>query len=230
MEETQNEPMAHGSDHENHLPLSEDEEKAWALYDKLQELRLEIAIINAQQKLLQSDEDTVSSPTDEETRRAQWDLVETQAKHRLRNDVVDAVVIANPILKAVHGGTDADLLAYVEQRDNSSISVAQKDTESGRLWDELITVQSQTLRAARHNVELTAELFKLTDEVQRKQKGADTPKARQHIETLEGDFKISKKRWRVLKGVAGGVVVGSGVDWADDGELRDIVLDPEVEA
>lgn len=34
---------------EAYLPLSEDEQKILALYDKLQELRLEIAIINAQQ-------------------------------------------------------------------------------------------------------------------------------------------------------------------------------------
>jgi hypothetical protein len=34
---------------ESRLPLSEDETKVLELYDKLQELRLEIAIINAQQ-------------------------------------------------------------------------------------------------------------------------------------------------------------------------------------
>lgn len=32
----------------SYLPLSDDEHKVLALYDKLQELRLEIAIINAQ--------------------------------------------------------------------------------------------------------------------------------------------------------------------------------------
>lgn len=34
---------------ESRLPLSEDETKVLELYDRLQELRLEIAIINAQQ-------------------------------------------------------------------------------------------------------------------------------------------------------------------------------------
>ena len=34
---------------ETHLPVSEGEQRALELYDKLQELRLEIAIINAQQ-------------------------------------------------------------------------------------------------------------------------------------------------------------------------------------
>lgn len=36
---------------ESRLPLSDDEQRALELYDRLQELRLEIAIINAQQSL-----------------------------------------------------------------------------------------------------------------------------------------------------------------------------------
>lgn len=48
-------------------------------------------------------------------------------------------------------------------------------------------------------------------------------------ERLEADVKASKQRWRVMKGVAGGIIVGSGVDWVQDDELRDAVLDPETE-
>lgn len=40
--------MVNGQDEVSHLPISEDEEKILALYDRIQELRLEIAIINAQ--------------------------------------------------------------------------------------------------------------------------------------------------------------------------------------
>jgi hypothetical protein len=35
------------------------------------------------------------------------ELLESRAKYVLRNEVIDAVVMANPILKAVHGGTEA---------------------------------------------------------------------------------------------------------------------------
>lgn len=41
--------MVNGDIETSHLPMSEDEEKILALYDRIQELRLEIAIINAQQ-------------------------------------------------------------------------------------------------------------------------------------------------------------------------------------
>lgn len=43
------EPMTGVDGGESRLPLSADETRVLELYDKLQELRLEIAIINAQQ-------------------------------------------------------------------------------------------------------------------------------------------------------------------------------------
>lgn len=57
----------------------------------------------------------------------------------------------------------------------------------------------------------------------------DDADSRQEMERLEGNVRLSKQRWRVIKGVAAGVVAGSGVDWAGDDELCDIVLDPETE-
>jgi hypothetical protein len=38
---------------------------------------------------------------------ARGELLESRAQYLLRNRVVDAVLSANPILKAVHNGTDA---------------------------------------------------------------------------------------------------------------------------
>lgn len=51
MPEILDQPMADGVDDEPHLRLTEEEDRVLALYDKLQELRLEIAIINAQRAL-----------------------------------------------------------------------------------------------------------------------------------------------------------------------------------
>lgn len=51
MSEMLDQSMADGVDDESHLRLTEEEDRVLALYDKLQELRLEIAIINAQRAL-----------------------------------------------------------------------------------------------------------------------------------------------------------------------------------
>jgi multidrug resistance efflux pump len=112
---------------EARLPLSAAEQQVLDLYDQLQQLSLEIAIINAQSSYQPGNacyfnfqpaavqkhstltrmsvtsyngNDTVS----EETQR---DLLEARANFRLRNDVVESVMTANPILKAVHNGTNA---------------------------------------------------------------------------------------------------------------------------
>jgi hypothetical protein len=45
------------------------------------------------------------------------------------------------------------------------------------------------------------------------------------LEAEEQALRKARAEWRVLKGVVGGVVVGSGVNWAEDKELVEIVMD-----
>lgn len=116
----------------------------------------------------------------------------------------------------------------MERRDEESIAVAARATQSSRLRDELTKVQSDTLRASRRNVGLAAELLELAAEVKRKKAAPlDNPKTQREVKRLEEQVQSSRQRWQVMKGVASAVVAGSGVDWARDDVLRDIVLDPE---
>lgn len=118
----------------------------------------------------------------------------------------------------------------MERRDETAKSAAKSAAASGRLWDELTKVQTETLRTSRRNVELTAELLTLAEDARQKKLGRDDdPRLRRDLDKFEGEAKASKQRWRVVKGVASGVVAGSGVDWARDEALLDIVLDPEDE-
>ncbi|KAH7162909.1 centromere protein H (CENP-H)-domain-containing protein [Dactylonectria estremocensis] len=232
MEEPTDQSMTDDLDEETHSPFSEDEKKVLALYDQLQELRLEIAIINGQRS---HKPDEPSNYTPEDTRKAQADLLESRAKYVLRTDVIEGVMMVNPILKAVHNGTesssvDRDLLPYVERRDDATISVAKQAAESDRQLTKLSAVQSEALRVSRQNVELAAELLKLAEEVKRKKtRRIDDPRTKQEQEALQAKVKESRQRWRVMKGVASGIVVGSGVAWAKNDELRETVLDPETE-
>ncbi|EKJ79766.1 hypothetical protein FPSE_00046 [Fusarium pseudograminearum CS3096] len=232
MEDEGDTPMVNGDVKTSHLPMSEDEEKILALYDRIQELRLEIAIINAQQSH-QSDDTALF--TDEETQKAQSDLLETRAQYVLRNDVTEAVVTANPILKAVHSNAETapierELLPFIERRDEASVSVARQASQTNEVWKALTTAQSDTLRKSRENVTLAAELFELADQAKLKKRvPPNNSKMIEEQERLEAEVNASKQKWRVMKGVAGGIIVGSGVDWVQDDELRDVVLDPETD-
>lgn len=122
------EPMAGVDGGESRLPLSEDETRVLELYGRLQELRLEIAIINAQQAgkghLMRNAPlrgtcfalltHTIALASlgrnyDDEGNltEAQDALLTARARYRLRNDAIESVMMANPILKAVHNGTQA---------------------------------------------------------------------------------------------------------------------------
>ncbi|EHK16857.1 uncharacterized protein TRIVIDRAFT_195718 [Trichoderma virens Gv29-8] len=208
---------------ESRLPLSEDETRVLELYDKLQELRLEIAIINAQQ----ADEE-------EDITAAQSALLTARARYRLRNDAIEAVMVANPILKAVHSGTQAspierDLFPYVQERDETSISVAKQAESTTKLRRDLTKVQVQSIRICRENVKLTEQLFELAEQAKQKAIRLNNPEVQREMDKLTREVKYSRQRWKVMKGVASGIIAGSGVDWAGDEDLRNIVLDPEDE-
>ncbi|QPH01106.1 hypothetical protein C2857_005305 [Epichloe festucae Fl1] len=212
---------------DSQLPLSEDEQRVLELYDQLQQLRLEIAIINAHsvyRPVITADANKVSKQTQE-------DLLDARANFRLRNDVIESVMTANAILKAVHNGTNAspaerDLLPYIERRDQSAMSVAKQATDIGFIRNDLTEVQSDTARVIRKNVDLTSTLFELAEEVkQRQATRLDDEETQSEIRKLDAAMKASRQRWRVMKGLASGIVAGSGVDWARDAKLSDVVLD-----
>ncbi|KAI1100721.1 centromere protein H (CENP-H)-domain-containing protein [Jackrogersella minutella] len=213
------------------LLLSNDERRILELHDRLQELQLEIALLRAKK-----DFDPSTSPLTEDggIEAAQKALLDSRSRYVLRNQVVESVIAANPILQAVHNGTKAspierDLLPVLEQRDQSSSTLAHQSTELRALLNEITEVESQSLRLGRENVDLASELLDLAEQTDRsKTEAVNTdPERAAEISRLEGQVKLSRQRWRVLKGTASAVVAGSGVDWSRNAELRDIVLDPE---
>ncbi|KJZ73498.1 hypothetical protein HIM_07054 [Hirsutella minnesotensis 3608] len=237
---------SHG-DHAGALPLSPDEQRVLDLFDTLQRLRLEVSMMNALAShragevcsfvgdVDGSDTTTGARGPVSASRTTLDDLVEARAKFKLRNDAVEAVMMANPILKAVHNGTDAspverDLLAYVRQRDEAVISAAKQAGEEETLRSQLTSIQAETVRCSRKNQETAAMLCDLANTVKQRQTGnVDSVEAQGEIARLEAKVASRRRRWRVMKGVASGIIAGSGVDWANDQDLCDIVLDPEVE-
>lgn len=110
----------------------------------------------------------------------------------------------------------------------ASVSVAQLSTELRGVLDRITEVESESLRVSRKNVELASEVLRLAEEANREKEDAiEDQHAKAEIERLERELKVSRQRWKVMKGTASAVIAGSGVDWASDAELREMVLDPE---
>lgn len=118
----------------------------------------------------------------------------------------------------------------MERRDEAVISVARQAAEMEMLRDQLARTQADAARISRQNVELAAALCDLADKAKQERAGnLDSPETRSAVARLEDEVASRRRRWRVIKGVASGVVSGSGIDWARDDELCDMVLDPENE-
>jgi uncharacterized protein Yka (UPF0111/DUF47 family) len=124
----------------------------------------------------------------------------------------------------------SDLLPYVERRDDLAKSMVKQASDIGELRHQMTEIQSQTLQVTRKNVQLAAELFDLAEQVKRKKTGQwEAAGMQPELAQAEDEVKSSKRRWRIMKGVASGMVAGSGVNWAADESLCEIVLDPEDE-
>ncbi|CAK7216731.1 hypothetical protein SBRCBS47491_002927 [Sporothrix bragantina] len=214
------------------LELSDDEARVLALYDQLRSIRLEIALLKARESFTGAPS---SSPDD--IAALQKQLLEARAAYVLRNEVVDSVLTVNPVLKAVHGATQAspierDLLPAVEQRDAASKNVAREASTRRDLRDESVAASAECRQLEKQNVELAAQVRALADAVAATNgtSTADSPDdaaALEERKQLEAEVKTSRQRWKLIKGAASAIVVGSGVDWSRDKALCDIVLDPE---
>jgi len=89
-------------------------------------------------------------------------------------------------------------------------------------------VESEHAVKAKENVELAGRMLALAEEANtRKKEDIEDSKARRHLDELEREVKTSRQRWRIMKGTASGTIVGSGVDWARDPKLLEIVLDED---
>ncbi|KAI1438896.1 centromere protein H (CENP-H)-domain-containing protein [Xylaria sp. CBS 124048] len=208
------------------LPLSDMEKRALDLHDKLQQLQLEIALLKAQRNYVP---DTLEPSVE----IAQRELLDARSKYMLRNEVVANVTSVYPIMQALHQGSKAspverDLLPLLVDRDAATTTLASQDAELHSLLDDLKDVESRSLRLGTENVALAERLLDLARQTDQGQTEL-LPSEPEHADTIAGlndEVKTSRQRWRVLKDTASAIVAGSGVDWANDAELRDIVLDP----
>lgn len=119
-------------------------------------------------------------------------------------------------------------MPLIERRDELSITLNQLSKDLLAAREELNDVDGQNRIIARENVELATKMLALAEEANTRSKDSITdPKIRQELDDLEVEMKISRQRWRIMKGTASAAIAGSGIDWARDPKLLAIVLDNE---
>ena len=78
------------------------------------------------------------------------------------------------------------------------------------------------------NRELTATLLDLAEKTKTQDiSSIEDPLLKEQLEALHAETKVAKRNYRIMKSVVGTVVAGSGVDWSENEELCQLVLDAE---
>ena len=86
------------------------------------------------------------------------------------------------------------------------------------------------MNVVKKNQTLAPDLIALAREVRAAKGDAVAASGFQdRLEEAREDSVEARKRWRIMKSVVAAVVVGSGVDWASDDSLKELVLDDEDE-
>jgi hypothetical protein len=117
------------------------------------------------------------------------------------------------------------LLRLVNRRDVLSLAQENLGEVHNATLKKLSTLEVENVQLHQKNQELVRELLKLTEDDESWREELDDSELKQQLSELEAGYKKSKARWELMKSVTSAIVVGSGVDWADDENLTALVLD-----
>lgn len=120
---------------------------------------------------------------------------------------------------------DRALLRLINRRDILSLAQENLTETHVATLKKLSTVEVENLQLHEKNQELVRELLELTKDDDSWREQLDDPELKQQLAELETDHKKSKAKWEIMKSVASAIVVGSGVNWAEDEDLMALVLD-----
>ncbi|KAK4105956.1 hypothetical protein N658DRAFT_554962 [Parathielavia hyrcaniae] len=212
------------------LALTEAEVNVLVVYNQLQQLQLELALLKSQRHHHASAGSSRLAGDDLE--RGQSQLLEAKATLALHSSVVESAMSLQPTLNAVHHATHAsvierDLLPVIEQRDVVAIKAATLCSELQAARHRLAELEVECLRTSQQNMKLASETLLLAGRANsQKPQNVQGGRLVRDITTLEDQLKSSRQRWRVVKGAASAIVAGSGVEWVREERLRNMVLDP----
>lgn len=179
--------------------------------------------------------------------------LEARAQYVLSQSIVEDILVAGPTLNAVHRkdtGVSADgyitatkfslwkqadiynrdLQQLLERRDKLGIASTNQASQLRNTTREITKVKAGNIRTREKNRELEAKLLSLNKkiEAQREDVSKD-PRFKERLQDARQETATAKKHWRMMKSVVSGVIAASGVDWAHDETLRELVLDDEDE-
>jgi len=127
-------------------------------------------------------------------------------------------------------GKYGSLHPLIDRRDILSIAHTNLSTALSSISKASTLVEAENIRALTQNRERATMLMDLAKQTKMQRINAlHESRLNNQVEKVQTATKVARIRWRIMKSVVAAVIVGSGIDWAADDELRDLVLDDEDE-
>ncbi|KAH7077799.1 centromere protein H (CENP-H)-domain-containing protein [Paraphoma chrysanthemicola] len=222
------------TNHHDAFAFTETEQLALGLYDQLRELELQQSLLQAQQTTHVVDVSELSDDAlQEQLTVAQREAMEAKADYELRNRITHNVLVMDPVLKAVHGGertgyAEKRILPLITENDTVSMVHGSLAAQVTSIQQAISAAQQANIVANRKNKELSQTMLALAEEMKAQSaKDIEDPKLRDQVSAVEKELKESRRRMKTLKGVLSAMIVGSGMNWAADQDLTELVLDDE---
>ena len=119
----------------------------------------------------------------------------------------------------------------LDRRDILEIASTNLACSLESTMNKTIHVAAERSEANNKNRELTAALLELTDRIKEgKDAAMAQPELSVQLHNARQEAETAKDQWKIMKGVVSAVIAGSGVDWARDDSLLELVLDADEDA
>ncbi|KAL6706585.1 hypothetical protein ACN47E_005341 [Coniothyrium glycines] len=224
------------TNHTDAFAFSETEKLALQLYDQLHDLELQQSLHLAHQAAQARDFSHLSDDeVQEQLTIAQHEAMEAKTEYEMRNRITHNVLVMDPVLKAVHGGdqtgfAEKRLLPMITENDALSMVHGSQAAKLATTTRALSTAKRANIVANRKNRELAQVMLALAGEMKlQSAKDIEGPQLRNQVNAVEIELKQSRRRARTLKGIISAMIVGSGINWAADENLTELVLDDDDE-
>jgi hypothetical protein len=183
---------------------------------------------------------------EEELATAQREFLEARATYTVRRKAARTILMTDPILKAVHlkattppekyvavpclyaprlTNSCRALLRLVNRRDELALAHENLASVHNAVLKQLSNSKVENLQVNRKNQELVSQLLQLTKQDSSWRERLQDAKLASQLDELEAELKTSKAKWDTMKNIASAMVVGSGLNWAEDDDLQALVLD-----
>ncbi|PGH27426.1 hypothetical protein AJ80_00904 [Polytolypa hystricis UAMH7299] len=208
------------------LALPGKEAQILELYDRIHEQELETALLSQEYAQPASVDDV-----DKELARAEQDLLEARATYSVRTKAIEAVLMADPSIQSIYSTTSTPisraLLPLIHRRDILSLIHENLARSHATCAQALSNAEVENLRIVQKNQELVQELLVLTGDDESWKDEITDQRLKSQLEKAERGNRDARADYVRIKHIISAAIVASGIDWASDEQLRDLVVDEE---